>query len=182
MTPNSLHLGLILSLASSAACSRSRPPTAEPATVTGQSAVGTPPEPAAVGNGPGATDLAAPPPAVASGPRAALTGDHYALTAALGAPPTVPGAASLSVEIRATGGYHVNELYPVNLRLQASNATAPAELRRADVAELTREVAAFRVPVQVTAAGATVRGTYRFAVCSESNCVPQEREFAVALP
>jgi hypothetical protein len=104
------------------------------------------------------------------------------LTAALAAPTQVPGDATLTVEVHGASGYHVNSLYPVALELHATNANAPAQLRRADVAELTQAVASFRVPVHVTGRGAAVTGTMRFAVCSEQNCVPQTQAFAVNLP
>jgi hypothetical protein len=111
-----------------------------------------------------------------------MTGEHHVLSATLAPPSAVPGDGNLTVEVHGASGYHVNNLYPVALDLQATNATAPAQLRRADVAQLTQEVASFHVPVHVTAAGATVTGTMRFAVCSEQNCVPQTQAFAVNLP
>lgn len=123
-----------------------------------------------------------PPPPTASGPHAQLTGEHHVLSATLAAPTAVPGDANLVVEVHGASGYHVNNLYPVALDLQATNATAPAQLRRANVAQLTQEVASFHVPVHVTGAGALVTGTMRFAVCSEQNCVPQSQAFAVNLP
>lgn len=116
-----------------------------------------------------------------TGPSAELTGEHYALTVALSAPSAVPGESSLTVELHGTDGFHMNELYPHALRLSATNATAPEQVRRAEATEVTQQRAAFRVPVQVTAAGAVVRGTARFAVCSAENCVPMTRDFAVAL-
>ncbi|MEI8254692.1 MAG: hypothetical protein WCJ30_03380 [Deltaproteobacteria bacterium] len=141
-------------------------------------------------NGGPAPVLAAPPvptppvapPPTANGPRAELTGEHHVFTATLAPPTAVPGDGSLTVELHGAAGYHVNNLYPVALDLQATNATAPAQLRRADVAQLTQEIASFRVPVHVTGGGATVTGTMRFAVCSAENCVPQSQAFAVSLP
>lgn len=116
-----------------------------------------------------------------NGPNAELTGEHYALTVALSAPSAVPGESALTVELHGTDGFHMNELYPHALRLSATNATAPEQVRRAEATEVSQARAAFRVPVQVTAAGAVVRGTARFAVCSAENCVPMTRDFAVAL-
>lgn len=161
------------------ACTRTTPTSAPTAT----SAQGTASAAVAEGSAPSAPSAtaAAAVPVEPTGPSAALTGEHYALTVALAAPSAVPGESALTVELRGTDGFHVNDLYPHGLQLTATNATAPAQVRRAEATEVTQERAAFRVPVQVTAAGAVVRGTARFAVCSAENCVPMTRDFAVAL-
>lgn len=193
-------LGLtVLAVTAAGACSRNNPPppTVDPA--PGTPAANAPPanntagapgtvaqpsaNPAAPPSGSGAPTGPAPGAgATPAGPSANLTGEHHVVTVALSRPTAVPGEAALTVEVRATGGFHMNELYPSGLRLAATNATAPAELRRTDAQEATQQRLAFRVPVQVSAAGPTVRGTARFAVCSAENCVPQSQEFAVNLP
>jgi hypothetical protein len=172
------RLAVVLVVAAASGCSRNPSSQAAPTVTPTAPAQPSPPAPAPAT----AAEAGAPAaPATPSGPRAELTGEHYALTVALAPPATVPGESTLTVELRGTGGFHVNELYPTAVDLQATNATTRPQLRRGD-GQISQQLAAFRVPVQVTGAGATVRGTMRFAVCSEENCVPQERAFAVALP
>lgn len=180
----------LLGILTVAGCHRgdsATPPTAEPQAGSGSAASPNAGAIAVVPPGTGGagtpTPLAPPTPApTASGPHAEMTGEHHVLVATLAPPGAVPGDANLTVEVHGASGYHVNNLYPVALDLQATNATAPTQLRRADVAQLTQEVASFHVPVHVTGAGALVTGTMRFAVCSEQNCVPQSQAFAVNLP
>jgi hypothetical protein len=172
------------SLAVFGACKHEAPPAATgsnepvpppPPVVATHDQAPTPPPPTA----PTAPAANLPPP---SGPAATVNGEHYALNAAVTHPGAVPGDAALTVEVHASDGYHVNNLYPVALDLTPTNATAQTQLRRADVAELSQAVASFRVPVHVTGAGAALRGTMRFAVCSADQCVPHQESFAVAVP
>jgi hypothetical protein len=115
------------------------------------------------------------PTAEASGPRAELSEPSFA-----GATPAAP--ASLTVELRGAGHFHVNELYPVALELDVRDgSTAKPSLRRADAAEYTQALARFVAPVQRAGARTVVLGRLRFAVCSAENCVPESREFAVAV-
>ena len=60
-------------------------------------------------------------------------------------------------------------------------STEKPSLRRADAAEYTQAVARFAVPVQRAGARTVVLGRMRFAVCSAENCVPETRNFAVAI-
>lgn len=130
-----------------------------------------------------------PPPAVApapsaeaSGPRAEITEPSFVITAALTPGATPAAAAGLTVELRGNGHFHVNELYPVNLELDVRDgSTEKPSLRRADAAEYTQALARFAVPVQRTGARTVVLGRLRFAVCSAENCVPETRNFAVAI-
>ena len=165
-------------MALSPACSRANSSGSAPSAAVSAAPVGASSAPSATAS---AAASASAPAVEASGPSAELTGDHYALTVALAVPSATPGSTTLTVEVRGTDGFHVNELYPHALALTATNATAPANVRRGEAAEVSQQRAAFRVPVEVTAAGATVRGTARFAVCSAENCVPMQRDFAVAL-
>lgn len=114
-----------------------------------------------------------------SGPRAEVRGERYQLTAELS--PTGANA-DLVIEIRGTQGYHVNEQYPVAIDLDVRNGTAPKlNLRRADAATYTQQLARFAQPLTGTGRGTVVRGRCRFAVCSEANCWPETRNFAIAL-
>jgi hypothetical protein len=168
-----VEIGLVILATGAAHCARRGATEGTPAPTSAVSAAPSPVPPPTVAPAPEAT---------ARGPRADLVGEHYVLSAVLTAPPAMPGGTSLTVEVRGADGYHINDLYPVALELQASGATAPAQLRRADAAEVSQHRAAFRVPVRVTDAGAEVHGTARFAVCSAQNCVPHEQAFAVNLP
>jgi hypothetical protein len=175
-------LALVLTVAAATGCSRSRENPAGPTPELSGAATAAPAPAPTAAPAPAPAPEAPAAPVQPSGPRAELTGEHYALTVDLGAPTAVPGQGTLTVEVRGTDGFHVNELYPTGLELQATNATAPERLQRRDTSQLTQELAQFRVPVQVTGTGATVRGTARFAVCSAENCELKQREFAVALP
>jgi hypothetical protein len=121
-----------------------------------------------------------------SGPSAELTGPHYVLNVALAPPAAVPGDSTLTVAFHGSNGFHVNDRAPTTLDLQTSNATTPRpQLGPRDAAERTEQVASFRVPVQVTGTGATVRGTATGWVCrigDQGICERFEQQFAVALP
>src|SRR5688572_5357878 len=122
--------------------------------------------------------------AAAAASRTRLAADHYVVDVALAPPSAVPGAATLVVEVRGAGAFHVNDQAPLGLDLQLTNATGPARLRATDAAQRTQQVAAFRVPLQVTAGGASVRGTLRAVLCgtgAQSGCEFVSREFTVAL-
>jgi hypothetical protein len=174
--PKKLHalLALTVSLATAFGCKREAPavvtPEPAPAAPTAQPAP-SPPTPA-----PGSQPNEA---QVPSGPRAEHGESDFALVAEL----TAGAPASLSVELRGAGGYHVNEQYPIAIDLDVRNGSAQkTNLRRADAAEYTQERARFVVPVTAQGPGTTVRGRVRFAVCSAENCVPKSQNFAVALP
>ena len=162
-------LGLLLSLGCERAASP--PVTPEPPAVAPPVS---PPAPAPA--------VAAPAAADASGPRAEISEPSFVLTAALTAGATPAAPASLAVELRGAGHFHVNEQYPVVLELDVRDgSTEKPSLRRADAAEYTQAVARFTVPVVRAGARTVVLGRMRFAVCSAENCVPESRNFAVAI-
>ncbi len=114
-----------------------------------------------------------------SGPRSEIRGERYQLLAELSPQGT---NANLVLEIRGTQGFHVNDQYPTAVDLDVRNgAVAKTNLRRADAATYTQQLARFALPVTGTGSGTVVRGRVRFAVCSEANCWPETRNFAVAL-
>lgn len=183
MNPRSTITLVALLTAGMAACNRgstSSPPNPQPPssqTPTPTPPPPTPPPPPAPPPSLVNNDVAAP-----SGPRADFTAPNYTLAIAL-APVTSPGDSTFSFELHGTPGFHVNELFPIAIDLELTNATAAkTQLRRADAAEFSQAVARFALPVHTTGAAATVRGTARFAVCSDSNCVPETRRFAVVIP
>lgn len=161
-------LGLLLSLG----CERAPSPSVTPE----------PPAVAPPVNPPTPTPAVAAPSAEASGPRAEISEPSFVLTAALTAGATPAAPANLAVELRGAGHFHVNEQYPVVLELDVRDgSTEKPSLRRADAAEYTQAVARFTVPVTRAGARTVVLGRMRFAVCSAENCVPESRNFAVAI-
>jgi hypothetical protein len=81
-------------------------------------------------------------------------------------------------------GVHVNREFPLKYKLSASAglALAKAELVRADAVDPGAENPRFEVPVSATAAGAQqVTIQMRFAICSETWCVPQQKTVTVAV-
>lgn len=93
--------------------------------------------------------------------------------------------ASFGVTLTPSGGYHVNEEYPIRVA-----ATAPPELTlpkstlaRADAAEFGPQRARFDVPFTAVGAGQRrVTATVGFAVCTPERCMPDERTLALVLP
>lgn len=161
-------LGLLLSLG----CERTASPPVTPE----------PPAVAPPVNPPTPAPAVAAAAADASGPRAEISEPSFVLTAVLTAGATPAAPASLAVELRGAGHFHVNEQYPVVLELDVRDgSTEKPSLRRADAAEYTQAVARFTVPVQRAGARTVVLGRMRFAVCSAENCVPESRNFAVAI-
>ena len=162
-------LGLVMLLG----CNRATPPAVAPeAPAVAAPATPTPPP----------IPVVAPAAAAASGPRAEFTEPSFVLTAALTAGAAAADPATLAVELRGNGHFHVNDQYPVSLELDVRDgSTAKPSLRRADAAEYTQGLARFAVPVQRAGARTVVLGRLRFAVCSAENCVPESRNFAVAI-
>jgi hypothetical protein len=82
------------------------------------------------------------------------------------------------------GEYHVNQDYPIEISVKAdAETTLPkAKLERADAAEFGEKGAKFEVPFTAKTAGERkVECNVKFAVCTEANCVPDERDLTLAL-
>lgn len=82
------------------------------------------------------------------------------------------------------GEYHVNQDYPIEISVKADAETtlAKAKLERADAAEFGEKGAKFEVPFTAKAAGERkIECNVKFAVCTEANCVPDERDLTLAL-
>ena len=160
-------LGLVILLG----CNRATPPAVAPEA-----------PPVAAPSTPAPPPIVAAPTAEASGPRAEFTEPSFVLTAAITAGAAAADPATLAVELRGNGHFHVNDQYPVSLELDVRDgSTAKASLRRVDAAEYTQGLARFAVPVIRAGARTVVLGRLRFAVCSAENCVPESRNFAVAI-
>lgn len=168
-----LTAALTLSLA--VGCKRNDPPAAPPPSTASQPPAPNPPTTQAVV----VADASAA--ARADGPRQEITDPRYRIVAEL-SEGTGENPATLNVELRGGDGYHVNEQYPIALDLDVRNGQAPhPTMRRGDAAEFTQAVARFTTPVQGAGPGTEVAGRLRFAVCTAENCVPETRNFVVAL-
>lgn len=118
----------------------------------------------------------------AAGPTA--EGEGFVLKASVDAPLRVgkPGVVTVAVETRAP--WHVNKEFPWQI-----DASGPAALKfskptlhKADAKEFGEQRARFEVPLVATGAGkATTKLQVSFAVCTEENCVPDERTLALVL-
>ncbi len=89
------------------------------------------------------------------------------------------------VALTPSGGYHVNEEYPIRVTVRApEGVTLPKSLlQRADAVEFGATRARFEVPFTPAAAGErNVELQVDFAVCTDENCMPDQRTLALALP
>ncbi len=93
--------------------------------------------------------------------------------------------AQFAIQITPKGEFHMNDEYPtmITVRDAASVEFPKSELERADAAEWAAERARFDVPFTASEAGEhTVVCDVSFAVCTDENCIPEERTLAVNLP
>jgi hypothetical protein len=88
------------------------------------------------------------------------------------------------IELQPKGVYHVNKEYPLEIALTstADGVLPKGQLAKADAAEFGDTKARFDVPVSPKAAGpVSINANIKFAVCTEENCVPDERNLTLAL-
>ena len=88
------------------------------------------------------------------------------------------------LELQTKGPYHVNQEYPLEISITSgADTTLPkAKFERADAAEFTKTKARFEVPLTAKAAGSVaVNANVKFAVCTDENCVPDERNLSLVL-
>jgi hypothetical protein len=92
-----------------------------------------------------------------------------------------PGTVQLVLEAR--GGYHVNEDYPLSVKLQAPKAVKLSKftLAKSDAAQIGQEQARFDVGFAAEPGTHELLATVDFAVCTKETCVPDQRTVAVAL-
>lgn len=158
---------LVLSLFSSA-CDRHDP---EPAAATTTPAENTP--------APSAKKPEAP-----AGP--VVTASEFELRAVADADGYAAGElAQFSVSVIGRGGWHVNQEFPVSVELEGPSAVQfpKKALEKGDAAEFTEERARFDVPFTAKEAGShRVEANVRFAICTDENCIPEERKLALELP
>jgi hypothetical protein len=82
------------------------------------------------------------------------------------------------------GVFHVNQEYPIEITLKGDADTSfpKASLMRPDAAEFNDKKARFDVPFTAKAAGEhKILANVKFAVCTDENCVPDERDLALAV-
>ena len=82
------------------------------------------------------------------------------------------------------GQFHVNQEYPIEISLKGDAETSfpKASLAKPDAAQFDEKKARFDVPFTATAAGDhKIMANVKFAVCTDENCVPDERDLALAV-
>jgi len=91
---------------------------------------------------------------------------------------------SFEVTIEPRGEWHINMDFPTEVTVKSGEGiTLPkASLDKKAAAEFKEELARFDIPFTAAAAGEhEVECNVRFAMCSEENCVPEERTVVLAL-
>jgi len=112
---------------------------------------------------------------------------YFAIQAVPQPPFAVGGQARADVSLEARNGYHVNQEYPIELRLQAPAGVdlAKARLARADASAFDEARAVFPVVFTPREAGRKeITGELRFSVCDAQNCLLERRpvNFTVEVP
>lgn len=103
----------------------------------------------------------------------------------VGAGPYKAGELSrVVVNLEPRGIFHVNQEYPIEISVKSDTETSfpKATLMRPDAAEFDEKKARFDVPFTAKAAGEhKILANVKFAVCTDENCVPDERDLALAV-
>jgi hypothetical protein len=88
------------------------------------------------------------------------------------------------VNLEPRGVFHVNQEYPIEISLKGDAETSfpKASLARPDAAQFDEKKARFDVPFTAKSAGDhKILANVKFAVCTDENCVPDERDLALAV-
>ena len=88
------------------------------------------------------------------------------------------------VNLEPRGEFHVNQEYPIEISLKSDGETTfpKASLARPDAAKFDEKSARFDVPFTAKSAGDhKILANVKFAVCTDENCVPDERDLALAV-
>jgi hypothetical protein len=88
------------------------------------------------------------------------------------------------VKLEPRGVFHINQEYPIEIALtgDADTVFPKASLARADAAHFDEKSARFDVPFTAKAPGDhKLLANVKFAVCTAENCVPDERDLALAV-
>lgn len=142
------------------------------------------PEPVAAATPP-AQQAAAPAPAAPAEPPSDHADDpSYELRIAPAEGYAAGKVGSFAVTLKPRGEWHLNLDFPTQVSVSGAPALAfpSAKIGKQAAAEFGEHFARFDVPFTATAPGShTVTCDVKFAVCSEANCIPEERTLAVAL-
>jgi hypothetical protein len=88
------------------------------------------------------------------------------------------------VKLEPRGVFHINQEYPIEISLTGDTETVfpKVSLARADAAHFDEKSARFDVPFTAKAPGDhKLLANVKFAVCTPENCVPDERDLALAV-
>jgi hypothetical protein len=178
-----LHIAPVLVLSCALAgwaCGRSDAPASEP---------GAPSAPEPVAQAPAAPAvLVAPAPAAPAAPAAPpsdrVDDPSFELRLAPAGSYAAGKVGSFALTIKPRGEWHLNQDFPTQVSVRGAPEIAfpSAKLTKQAAAEFGDHLARFDVPFTASAAGShTVTCDVKFAVCSDANCIPEERTLAVAL-
>jgi len=93
--------------------------------------------------------------------------------------------AQFAIQITPKGEWHMNDEFPTTVTVrEVDGVTFPkSDFEKSDAAEFAERSARFDVPFTASAAGEhRVVCDVSFAVCTDENCIPEERTLAVLLP
>lgn len=181
------RLGVVLGFCSAvvgAACSKETPPPAgEPRSAsnaaTPQSAPGSPAAPAAAADAPSAA--AAPADVAAATGAAKFTDTGFDLSLEAPKAPLKAGqAGSVEVVLTAKAPFHVNDKYPIKLKLKETPGVKYENLTIGrDAVKLEPMKAVMPVGFTPEAGKRTVSGVFSFSVCTEDKCLMEKRDLAL---
>jgi hypothetical protein len=160
------------------ACGGNKEAAAEPAQAAHEPAA---PAPAAKVAEPGAVAVAAVPKNAAP---SSIEEAGFSLKLAEAGPYKAGELARVVLQIEPRGVFHINQEYPVEVTLTGDTETKfpKANLERGDAAQFDEKKARFDVPFTPAAAGDhKLMANVKFAVCTAENCVPDERDLALAV-
>jgi hypothetical protein len=92
--------------------------------------------------------------------------------------------ARVVLHLEPRGVFHINQEYPIEISLTGDPETSfpKSSLARADAEHFDDKKATFAVPFTAKAAGDhKLLANVKFAVCTAENCVPDERDLALAV-
>lgn len=141
------------------------------------------PEPAAPAPAAPSEAPVAPPGAQVAAP-SSIEEASFALRMAEAGPYKTGELGRFVLQIEPRGHFHINQEYPVEIAVTGSAGTTfpKANLLKPDAAEFSDKKARFEVPFTASTSGDhKVNCNVKFAVCTEENCVPDERNLTLAL-
>ena len=115
-------------------------------------------------------------PALAAADTQRWAGDGFAVTATTAEQAVAGAPLDVRLELTPSGGYKVNEEYPIAVEIvaPADVAAAKTKLGKAD-ASVRHERAAFQLTLTPRTAGAKVVALkLRFALCTDATCEPRK--------